>query len=127
MLLVSKQIHQEVEAFTYSRAVFRVCMGQPLGLTRLWRMSDDALSNLGSLTIRLDAPKTEVAHDGWAYPHPPSRYLDFSTEWGRSVLRNWTSTLYQLARSVKAGKLMLHVIFCAKTIDDARAIVEPMM
>jgi hypothetical protein len=127
MLLVSKQIHQEVEAFTYAGAVFRVCLGQPLGFTRLWRMNDHALSNLGSLTIRLDVPQTEVCNDGWADPHPPSRYLDFSTTWGRSVLKDWISTLSRLNQSIQAGTLRLRVIFCAKTMDDARAIVEPMI
>lgn len=60
LLLASKKIHQEVEAFIYADAKFRVCLGHPLGFTRLWRLSDNALSHLGSLTIRLDAPRTVV-------------------------------------------------------------------
>jgi hypothetical protein len=127
MLLVSKQIHKEVEAFTYAGAVFRVCLGQPLGFTRLWPISDNALSNLGSLTIRLDDPKTVVLSDGWVDSDSPSTYLDFSTKWGESILKNWISTLHWFVRSVKSGKLRLHVVFCAKTMDDARAIIEPMI
>jgi len=126
MLLVSRQIHQEVEAYTYAQAVLRVCLSQPLGFTRLWRMSENALANLASLTIRLDTPKTLVENDVWEdYPEPPI-YLDFSTKWGTKILETWSSTLEQLARSLRPGQLKLRVIFCAKTIDDARAVLEPM-
>lgn len=127
MLLVSKQVHQEVEAFTYAGAVFRVCLGHPLGFTRLWRMSDDALANLGSLTIRLDVPKTVVWNDGWAKSQPPSKYLDLSTKWGQTVSKDWISLLLRFSQSIRPGHLRLRVIFCAKTLKDAIAIMEPMM
>ena len=127
LLLASKQIHQEVEAFIYAGAVIRVCLGQPLGFTRLWRLSDNALSNLGSLTVRLDVPKTAVENDAWVDSATPPDYIDLSTKWGKIILKSWTSTLERLIRSVRPGQLRLRVIFCAKTMDDARAVIEPMM
>ncbi|KAF2833161.1 hypothetical protein CC86DRAFT_5754 [Ophiobolus disseminans] len=126
MLLVSRQIHQEVEAFVYAGAVFRVCLGQPLESRRLRRMSDHALSNLGALTIRLDVPQSIVENDGWEV-HTPPKHLDFSKKWGRQVLKTWSSTLERLAVSIKPGRLRLRVVFRAKTIDDARAVVEPLL
>lgn len=134
MLLVSKQIHQEVETFTYAGAVFRVCLGQPLGFTRLWRMSDLAVSNMGSLTIRLDIPNTVVRIHAWMHignrltdTYTPPKHIDLSTKCGRKVMQNWTTTLERLARSLRPGQLRLRVIFRAKTKDDARAVIEPMM
>ena len=126
MLLVSRQLHQEVEAFTCARAVFRVCLGQPMKFTRLWRMSDHALSNLGSLTIRLDAPKNVVDGNGWGETASPPTYLGFSTMLGKSIVKTWVATVDHLARTLRPGQLRLRVIFCAKTLGDARAIVVPM-
>jgi hypothetical protein len=126
MLLVSRQIHREAEALTYATAVLRVCLGQPLGFKRIRCMSDNALSNLGSLTIRLDDPKTEVWNDGWTNSNTPPKYIDLSTKKGMMILRDWTSIVERLARSVKPGKLRLRVVFRAKMISDARAVVEPM-
>ncbi|KAH7390653.1 hypothetical protein BKA66DRAFT_41298 [Pyrenochaeta sp. MPI-SDFR-AT-0127] len=127
MLLTSKQIHREVEAFTYAGAVFRVCLGQPLGFARLWRMSDNALCNLGSLTIRLDTPKTVVWDDAWPRLPTPPACIDLSTACGRIVLKRWKLTLEGLVRSIRPGQLRLRVIFYAKTMGDATAIIEPMM
>jgi hypothetical protein len=127
MLLVSKQLHQEVEAFIYSRGVFRVCMGQPLALTRLLRTSDNALSNLGSLTIRLDVPKTVVWNDGWGNSPEPTEHIDVSTRQGKMILKNWASILGRLAQLITPGQLRLRVIFRAKTMDDASRLVDPMM
>lgn len=126
MLLVSKAIHEEIEAYTYSVAVFRVCLGQPLGLLRLWRMSENALSHLQMLTIRLDRPTSEVTDDGWwDTPHPPS-HIDTSKKLGREIVRNWVRTLDLLARTITPANLRLNLIFRARTMDDARAILEPM-
>jgi hypothetical protein len=127
MLLVSKQLHQEVEAFIYSGAVFRVCMGQPLALTRLLRMSNNALSKLSSLTIRLDVPRSIVWDDGWAYSPTPPEHIDLSTWQGRTILKSWTSIMDRLAQLITPGQLRLRVIFRAKTMDDAKTLIEPMM
>ncbi|KAH8702921.1 hypothetical protein GQ44DRAFT_778365 [Phaeosphaeriaceae sp. PMI808] len=127
MLLVSRQIHEEVEAFTCAGSVFRVCLGQPLGFTRLHRLSDNALSNLGSLTIRLDIPKTVVYFNGWAESPTPLEYIDLSTRWGQIVLKSWKLAIDRLIQSVRPGQLRLHVIFYAMTEADASALIEPMM
>lgn len=127
MLLVCRQIHQEVEAFIYAGAVFRVCLGHPLGFTRLLSMSDHALSNVRSLTIRLDVPKASANRNGWAPPCPPSESLDLSTEPGKLVLKSWLSVLHRSVHSLRPRQLRLRVIFCAKTMADAKAIIEPML
>jgi hypothetical protein len=88
LLLVSRQIGGEVEAFVYSSAVFRVCMGQPLGLARLWRMSSSALSVLSSLTVRLDLSKTVVG-GRWAEQLEQLEWIDFKTRGGKMVLKQW--------------------------------------
>jgi hypothetical protein len=125
MLVVSKQVHREVEAITYANAIFWVCLGQPLGFTRLLRMSDHALSNLRMLTVRLDKPKTASWVSSEISPMPP-RYIDTSVQWGKNILKAWALLLERLSRSSRPGQLRLRVIFCAKTMDDARAIIEPM-
>lgn len=123
LLLVSKQIHEEVEAFVYSGAIFRVCMGQPLGLKRLWRMR---LSNVSSLTIRLDVPKTVIESGGWADSFESLEYIDMSNSWGKTVLKNWTVMMERLAKEVQPGQLRLSVAFRARTLDEVRAAIEPM-
>jgi hypothetical protein len=126
LLLASREVHKEVEALIYSGLTFRVCLGQPLGFKRLWRMSDAALLNMQSLTIRLDVPKTKVESHGWSdYIRPPA-YIDVSLKWGKSILKEWTSILKRLGQFVRPGQLKLRVIFCAKTMEDATAIIKPM-
>lgn len=127
LLLVSRQIHKEVEAFTYASAVFRVCMGQPLGLQGLWRMSDFALSNLCSLTVRLDLPKDNVQTSGWNEPLQYLSVVDSSTREGKAIVRDWTNTMIRLSSIVRPQQLRLRVIFRARKIDDAQAIIKPML
>lgn len=125
LLLVSKGVHEEVEALIYARATFRVCLGQPLGFKRLWHMSNAALFNLTSLTIRLDAPKSIVESSAWGDDLCPPVHINLSLKWGKVILKEWTSVLGRLARCIKPGRLSLCVIFRAKTMEDARTILHP--
>lgn len=130
MLLVSRQIHKEVEAFVYSTGVLRVCMGQPLGLKRFWRLGDHAVEVLGALTVRLDVEKAMVEKSGWKQVGDagmPSMYLDFSKKWGKAILKSWIRVLERLTRIIQPGQLSLRVVFRAKTMSDARAVIESML
>lgn len=126
MLLVSKDIHREMEAYVYSATVFRICLGKPLGLSRLWRMSENALSHLQTLTIRLDQPMSETSDDGWENEARPPSHIDISKKSGKQIVRSWMRTLELLARTLTPHTLSLNLIFRAQTMDDARGILEPM-
>jgi hypothetical protein len=125
-ILVCKKIHEEVEVLIYARAVFRVCLGQPLGFARLWRMSGNALSHLGSLTIRLGVPKAVVENDGWSDAPAPTYYIGVSYERGKRLMKDWSSTLERLARSIKPGQLRLYLVFCAMALEDVKVVIDGM-
>lgn len=129
MLLVCKDIHKEVGSFTYRKNVFRVALGRPLGFTRLWRMSDYAISNLHSLSICLEPSKdicNDFVLDAMYYrPYPPTP-VDLSTRDGQWVLKNWIMLLDRLKRLARPSQLSLYLIFRAKTIDDVKSIIDPM-
>lgn len=127
LLLVSIQIHREVEVFVYSDAVFRVCMSQPLGLGRLWRMSSSALSVLSSLTVRLDLPKNVIESGRWAKQSEQLDWIDCKTREGKTILKEWVLIVEKLAKAIRPEQLRLRIIFRAKTIEVVKTIIEPMI
>lgn len=127
MLLVSKQVHGEVEAWIYANSVIRVCPGQPLGLSRFMSMSENAIAHMGALTIRLDKSTDAVYQNKWDNcPELPQR-IDLSCAWGREVLCKWREVIEKLCRSVKPGQLRLRVVLAAKTMANAETLLDPMM
>ncbi|KAH7381236.1 hypothetical protein DE146DRAFT_279556 [Phaeosphaeria sp. MPI-PUGE-AT-0046c] len=125
MNLVCRDVHREVETYIHSTSIFRVCLGQPLGFSRLERMSETALSHLTKLTIRLDQTRYEVQDDPWG-PNPPE-HIDLSKRWSKKILRDWMRKLDLLVRTLRPQTLRLNVIFRARALRDAKAILEPLV
>lgn len=126
LLLTSKWIHQEIEAIVYKGNTFQVCLGGPYGFKRLWLMSERAISNLTSLTVRLQIPQSDIpSGQGWGDPAPPTP-IDLLSRSGALVLKVWLALLEKLSRAATPRKLWLSVIFSAHSIEDVKTILKPM-
>ncbi|ORY04578.1 hypothetical protein BCR34DRAFT_633984 [Clohesyomyces aquaticus] len=125
LLLVSKQVKKEVEAFVYERNSFIVCRGNPHGLERLGRISIDGLGALTSLTIRLDGRSCVDRKRRSLYsicPYP----IEMRSQQGRVLLEAWEAVVKRLARFVTPRRLTLSLILGTTDMDSVKAILEPL-
>ena len=140
LLYVSRAIHSEVEKLLYSENEFVVSSRGPGGLQALAKLSQNAVKELRSITVRLEPclcitpscsvtqwPRRPARREFWQCSHPQhDRSLGDIARSDRSVITQWQQICARFSEHAKPKKVKLYLICPVSSIALARKVLQPL-
>ena len=122
-----KSTHPELFRIMMQKNHLRICQGSPGGFQPFHELSKDVLSELGTLTVRLDGePLDEIRLGGdWMRLHELKPY-NLRSRYGKTAMKEWEKLIARLAECIRPSHLTLYIVTKASDIETAKVILKPL-